>query len=78
MAFDLNFLRQACRRCGLPMPANRVTDTLSLAKRLLDDIDNFKLTTIAAYFGIELSMAHRSLSDCITTKLIYEKLIEFL
>ncbi len=78
MAFDLNFLRQACRRCGLPMPANRVTDTLSLAKHMLDDIDNFKLTTIAAYFGIEPSMAHRSLSDCITTKLIYEKLIEFL
>lgn len=77
-AFDFNFLRQACRRCGLRVPTNSVTDTLALAKRSIDYIDNFSLSTIAAYFDIEPTGVHRSLDDCITTKHVYEKLIELL
>lgn len=74
--FDFNFLRQACRRSETNVPANKIIDTLSIAKRTIDDIDDYKLGTIAEYYGIECKNAHRALSDCHTTKLIYEKLIE--
>ena len=66
--FDLNFLRQACLRRGLPVPVNEITDTLTLAKRTLDDVDDFKLRTIAAHFSIDASETHRSLDDCLITK----------
>lgn len=74
--FDLNFLRQACRRCSLPMPTGDITDTVALAKRTIDDIEDFKLRTIAAWFNIEVPARHRSVDDCLLTKQIYEKLIE--
>ena len=74
--FDFNFLRQACRRNEANIPTNKIIDTLSIAKRTIDDIDDYKLGTIAEYYGIESKNAHRALSDCHTTKLIYEKLIE--
>lgn len=75
-AFDFNFLRQTCQRNGEPIPTNKVTDTLRIAKQKIKDIDDYKLSTLAKYFGIENVAAHRALSDCHTTKLIYEKLIE--
>ena len=75
-AFDFIFLRQTCQRNGEPIPTNKVTDTLRIAKQKIKDIDDYKLSTLAKYFGIENVAAHRVLSDCHTTKLIYEKLIE--
>lgn len=78
MAFDMGFLRQACKRCGLPPPANAGIDTLNLAKRLLDDVDDLKLGTLAKHFDICISDAHRSLGDCCTTKLVYDKLMKML
>lgn len=75
-AFDFNFLRQTCQGNGEPIPTNKVTDTLRIAKQKIKDIDDYKLSTLAKYFGIENVATHRALSDCHTTKLIYEKLIE--
>lgn len=76
MAFDMNFLRRGLIRCGLPILTNKVTDTVTLAKRLLDEVDNFKLTTLAQYFQIVPEGAHRSINDCITTMKVFNKLIE--
>lgn len=75
-AFDFNFLRQTCRRHEEPIPTNKVTDTLRIAKQNIKDIDDYKLSTLAKYFGIENMAAHRALSDCHLTKHVYEKLIE--
>lgn len=74
--FDYNFLRNACKRCGLPLFSNSCTDTYAMSKRLVPDADNYKLQTLAMYFGIDTTGEHRCLADCLTTKLLYEKLIE--
>lgn len=74
--FDYQFLRSACEQCNLPLFSNPCIDTLALARRLLNDVKNYKLATLIEYFGIQASCIHRSTDDCLTTKQIYEKLIE--
>lgn len=55
---------------------NEYIDTLYIAKKRIDNIPNYRLGTIASYFGIETDNAHRALPDCMITKLCYEKLLE--
>jgi CRISPR-associated protein Cas2 len=74
--FDYGFLRLACQNLNLSLLSNRSIDTLSLARRLLDDVRDFKLQTLVEYFNIETDTKHRSLADCISTHMVYEKLIE--
>ena len=74
--FDLGFLRLACQKLGLPMFRSEVTDTCALAKRLVEDTEDFKLKTLAAHFDIRIETMHRSLPDCETTYAVYRKLIE--
>lgn len=74
--FDYQFIRAACERCNLPLFSNRCIDTLAMARRLLDDVKNYKLTTLVEYFNVQTSGSHRSLEDCLATKQVYEKLIE--
>ena len=73
-AFDMGFLRAAFKRCGLMPLTNRCTDTLSLARRKLDDVENYKLMTVALFFGLEVTEGHRALPDCRLTSQVYEKL----
>jgi CRISPR-associated protein Cas2 len=76
--FDRAFLRMACQRCMLPLFSNQCVNTLLLARNLLDEVKNHKLSTLLAYFGIEAESAHRGINDCLNTKHLYEKLIELL
>jgi len=78
VGFDYEFLRGACARCGLPLFANRCVDTLPLAKRLVKEVSNYKLATLAGHFGIEQEAPHRSANDCRTTQMLYAKLIDLL
>jgi len=74
--FDYGFLRAACESCGLPLFSNQCVDTLTIARRLIDDVENYKLATLLDYFGIDVFDMHRSMDDCLLTKQLYEKLIE--
>lgn len=74
--FDYGFLRAACENCGLPLFSNQCIDTLALARRYVENIENYKLETLLNHFGIEVSGVHRSTEDCLSTKHLYEKLIE--
>ncbi|MBT9174156.1 MAG: DNA polymerase III PolC-type [Syntrophomonadaceae bacterium] len=74
--FDYGFLRAACKRFDLPLFSNQCIDTLVLARRLVDDVKNYKLTTLLDYFKIEVKGRHRSIEDCLATKQLYEKLIK--
>lgn len=74
--FDYAFLKAACRKCRLPEFRNPYADTLQLAKRKLDTVSDYKLTTLAAYFGLDASGAHRALADCRLTFAVFEKLNE--
>jgi CRISPR-associated protein Cas2 len=75
-SFDYGFLRHACESCNLPPFANQCVDTLTVARRLVDDVNNYKLETLLNFFEIETDVKHRSIEDCISTKRLYEKLIE--
>ncbi len=74
--FDRLFLEAACKRTSTPFPRNRYVDTLRLARRYLEDVRDYKLATVAAYFGISVPEEHRALADCLTTYQVYEKLNE--
>ena len=74
--FDYAFLKAACRKCHLPEFKNPYADTLQLARRKLDDVSDYKLKTLAGYFGLDASGAHRALEDCRLTFAVFEKLNE--
>ena len=72
--FDRAFLSRAFARYDLPGLGNRYRDTLTMAKQKLDDVDNYRLETIARYYGNMEPQTHRALEDCMLTWFIYEKL----
>ncbi len=74
--FDYGFLRAACRRHDLPLLSNRSFDVVELARRTIFDLENYRLSTLASYFSVNVEDAHRTLADCRTTKCVYDKLIE--
>ncbi len=73
--FDNCFLRKACNDHNIPYISDRSIDTLTLARRKIRQIENFKLYTLANHFGIAITKTHRSIDDCELTYQIYEKLI---
>jgi len=75
-AFDMAFLQYACQRQQVPIIRNRYLDTRVMARRQLRDVADFKLGTLAAYFSIDATGAHRALRDCELTFAVYQKLKE--
>lgn len=75
-AFDINFLRMACRQDGIAMPRSRVIDTMDVARRTIKHLPDYKLATVAHALGIEPDGHHRALADCRTLQRVYEKLNE--
>lgn len=73
--FDYSFLRKACATCNLPLLSNRSIDTLTLSRRKIKQVDNYKLSTLATHFSIATTQIHRSLADCEIIYQLYEKLI---
>ena len=74
LSLDLSFLRAACRQCGRHPLRNRCEDTLLLARRQIQGIPNYKLSTLAEYFSIPYVERHRALADCQITQIVYTKL----
>ena len=74
--FDRGFLQKALPQCELPQLKNPYEDTMVLAKRYLEDIENYKLETLARYFFQGEIQKHRALEDSILTWRVYEKLKE--
>lgn len=75
LPFDLKFLFCGGVRFSEKM---RYYDTLDLVKRTLDretDVYDYKLDTLAEYFGIYRDNAHRSLSDCFATSFVFRGLV---
>ncbi len=62
--FDLAFLEAA----GLArVDQARLVDTLTLAREGYPDLQNYKLDTLAAFFGVDLTQSHRALPDAEAT-----------
>lgn len=74
VTFDIGFLNHNCKEylnCSLP---NDYVDTLRISKKLIKNIDNYKLGTLAAHFNIPQEVAHRALDDCKTTNELFKQL----
>ena len=76
IGFDCAFLKKASADAGILIPRVSLVDTLELARREIDEIVNYRLDTLATYFGIKVTGSHRALADCTTTFQLYEKLNE--
>lgn len=76
IAFDLEFLRMACKQYGFPILTNRQTDLAQLARRKLTRIANYKLVTLAQHFQVAEKVEHRALPDCRLIQQVYCKLKE--
>lgn len=74
--FDVNFLYDHAEACGLPPVCNDLIDTMYFARKLLPDLPNYKLETLASFFEIPQSNAHRAMADCETTYWVYRHLME--
>lgn len=73
--FDITFLEREFRKYNLEIPFGKVIDALTLARKRVMDIDNYKLESLAQYFNI-YSERHRALSDCETLYRVFLKLNE--
>ena len=62
--FDLGFLEEAG---GARIDQARLVDTLTLAREGYPDLQNYKLDTLAGFFGIDLTQNHRALPDAEAT-----------
>ena len=61
--FDVSFLKFAIARQQLPVPRHHVIDTLSLARRLVQEMPNYKLSTLVELLGLTYGEHHRALAD---------------
>ena len=67
--FDRAFWRAEMQRAGLEVEASpEVACTVRLARRLYPEMPNYRLGTLAAWFGLpDAGRAHRALADAQTT-----------
>jgi DNA polymerase III subunit epsilon len=75
--FDIGFLTAACARCCLPWPAFPLLDTAALARSVLgqSEVPDFKLSTLAGFFGARIQPCHRALPDARATAEVLQGLL---
>lgn len=73
--FDVNFIYDNLLELSGSIFDNDFVDTMRLSKRLLPDLVNHKLITLAKYYDISPTTSHRALADCETTLLCYSHLM---
>ena len=81
-SFDMKFLRWEYARCGtLPPPLEEdapVLCTMKLGRRLLPDLTDHRLDTIAGRMGLSFLKRHRALDDAMVTARIIANYLEMI
>ena len=72
--FDYPILQRALNDWFGENLDNEIFDIYSMAKERLNDVGNYKLSTIASRFNIKMRGQHRALFDCITAYRCYKEL----
>ncbi|MBR5542957.1 MAG: PolC-type DNA polymerase III [Oscillospiraceae bacterium] len=75
--FDIGFIQQACAELSIEYDFNYI-DTLELSRKLLPDIKNHKLDTVARALKLPKFEHHRALDDSVTDALILRELFAML
>lgn len=60
--FDVSMIRAACSRAGIDLDWPCFC-TLKMARELLPDLENKKLDTLAAFYGLSFEARHRAIGD---------------
>lgn len=79
LRFDFAFLLNWGFQCGVDFEpfANNAIDTIEYAKGVLGNkVKNYKLSTLAEYFGIKFAH-HRALTDALATAEVFIRLATF-
>ena len=75
--FDMRFLNQEIKRVHYNYRvANPFLCTVQLSRKLLPEVDNHRLNTVANYFSVELTNHHRAGADARATAEIFIKFLE--
>lgn len=75
LMFDYKFMKTSASLYGLPFEKKGI-DTLTLARKLLPDLDNKKLGTLCEYYGYQNTNAHRAVYDAKATAYCYEQMVK--
>lgn len=75
--FDYGFIAAAGKDIGITFE-NPKEDTWDIAKKYVKDIRNYKLGTLAKYFGVLNEHAHRAIHDAVTTAKVFVKLADYM
>src|SRR5579863_4496361 len=65
--FDAGFLDSELRRNGMGGLTNPTVDTLTLARRTIAEVANYKLGTLTRELGLDVERHHRALADARAT-----------
>ena len=76
--FDISFLKAAASKIEFEWPAYPVLDTVKIARHAIDrdEVENYKLSTLAQFFNTEVQPTHRALDDAQTTVEIFHRILE--
>lgn len=78
VSFDANFLYDSIKyNLNLDMK-NDFIDTLRLAKKLVPNLESYKLNSLIEQFGIKNKKPHQALSDCYATNSLYLYLRDYI
>jgi DNA polymerase III epsilon subunit-like protein len=75
--YDMQILDRDAQRYGITLEDRQLVDVMPFGCQLLplcDDMPNRQLPTVARFFGIDTSRAHRAGGDCSTTLQVLERL----
>ena len=65
--FDAGFIDYELRAHGFPALANPTVDTLTLARRTIAEVANYRLGTLTRELGMDVERHHRALADATAT-----------
>lgn len=75
--FDWLFILRQIKKLFLPLPVNKLIDTLELSRQLLS-LPAYNLTSVAKNFGISHHSAHRAMPDVEVNAKVFIELMEML
>ncbi len=74
--FDMLFLRNAYSKADIEFPVGKAIDLLMTARKKVSGITNYKLGTLAEYYGIPFENQHRAMADAEILYKVFLKLNE--
>jgi len=77
-AFDVPFVKTMLKRINQPELTNSSLCTVKLSRKLLPQLPNHKLHTVAGHFGFKVQNRHRAIGDVELTFQVWTKFLPLL